>query len=602
MILDALVDHYERLLERNDGSVPPYGYSDERIAHVLVLSADGTLLDVQDRLDPSARTPVGRPMTVPAAFKRPGTLPKPFFLWDKSSYVLGVSRDDDKRLVQMPGPHDAFRRFHEALSTDPPDEGLLALQAFLRSWTPDRFLQPPFREDMLDRNFAFRLDGAKECLHERPALRRLWSGLYRTEGAPEAMCLVTGRTGPVAVIHPSIKGVDDAQSSGASIVSFNQDAFASYGKDQGANAPVSEGAAFAYTAVLNSLLRRSADNRQRLRIGDATVVFWAATGDPSKADAAEELVSSFFDPPANDDQEAARIRSVLEQVRKGVPLESADPGLDPATTMYVLGLAPNAARLSIRYWVTDSLGTFAVRLAQHHADLALAPTPWSRPPGVWRIALATARVIQGRQDADDVPPNLAGEVVRSILTGERYPRSLLAAVVMRMRADREASGLRAAICKAVLNRDARLGVRAIEKEIPVSLDPTLQAPGYVLGRLFATLEEIQQAALGRDVNATIRDRYYGAASATPASVFPLLVRNAQHHLARLRKDKPGWAINLEKQLGQVMDLLAPALPKSLPIEAQGQFAVGYYHQSTARYQRKDEPDTDEDGATPDTND
>lgn len=502
MILTALVDHYERLLGRNDGSVPPYGYTDERIAHVLVIAPDGAFVDVQDRLDPFARTPVGRTMTVPAAAKRSGTLPRPFYLWDKSSYVLGVSRDEGKQLVRTPGHREAFRRVHEALSTSPPDEGLVALQAFLRSWTPDRFLEAPFREDMLERNFAFRLDGAQEYLHERPALRRLWSSLYRTEGAPEAMCLVTGSTGPLAVIHPSIKGVDDAQSSGASIVSFNQDSFASFGKDQGANAPVSEGAAFAYTAVLNRLLRRSPDNRQRLRIGDATVVFWAATSDPAKADAAEDLVASFFDPPSDDEQEAMRIRSVLERVRKGEPIEDVDPRLDSGTAMYVLGLAPNAARLSVRYWVTGSLGTFAVRLAVHHADLALEPVPWTRPPGVSRVSHAAGRVIPGRKGADDVPHNLAGELVRSILTGERYPRSMLSAVVMRMRSDREVSGLRAAICKAVLNRDFRLGVRAIEKEIPVSLDPTLKTPGYVLGRLFATLEEIQQAALGRDINAT----------------------------------------------------------------------------------------------------
>jgi CRISPR-associated protein Csd1 len=195
----------------------------------------------------------------------------------------------------------------------------------------------------------------------------------------------------------------------------------------------------------------------------------------------------------------------------------------------------------------------------------------------------------------DVPPQLAGELTRAILTGRRYPRSLLSNIIMRFRADGDISGTRVALCKGVLARDQRLGNKDITKgEPPVSLDPTNTDPGYLLGRLFSTLENVQHAALGK-LNATIRDRYYGAASATPASVFPVLLRNAQHHLSRVRKDKPGFAVNLEKEVGGIIEQLGPTFPKSLRIEAQGHFAIGYYHQTQARFARADATDTDSEG-------
>ena len=401
----------------------------------------------------------------------------------------------------------------------------------------------------------------------------------------------TGRHAPLARLHPAIKGVNGAQSSGASIVSFNQPAFASYGKDQGENAPVSEQATFAYTTALNHLLRRDARNRQRLQIGDTTVVFWAQSPDAWQAGQAEELLASFFDPGSADERATARLQSALEQARQGRPLRDLGADLDDDTRIFVLGLAPNASRLSIRFWETASLSAFSRRLADHYADLLLDPLPWRRPPTPQTLALATAPVYDGRTKAEDVPPQLAGELARAVLTGTRYPRSVLAAIVMRFRADGEISPLRVALCKATLARAARLDRQHrhhTDKEAPpVSLDPDNTDPGYLLGRLFSTLEGVQRAALGTKVNATIRDRYYGAASATPAIVFPVLLRTAQNHLGKLRKDKGGLATYLEKDIGQIVDTLPPSFPRSLDIEAQGRFAIGYYHQTQSRFSRSD---------------
>jgi CRISPR-associated protein Csd1 len=393
---------------------------------------------------------------------------------------------------------------------------------------------------------------------------------------------------PVARLHPAIKGVNGAQSSGAAIVSFNLDAFTSYSKTQGDNAPVSELAAFGYTTALNYLLRRGEDNRQRLQVGDATVVFWAEAADGQQASAAEDLLATLLNPPADDASEAARLRAVLQRIAKGRPVADLAPNLEPGTRMYVLGLAPNKSRLSLCFWQVDTLGVLASRIAQHADDLHLEPLPWRTEPSVYRLVLATVPNREGaKPKADDAINLVVGETMRAILSGGRYPRSLFANVIMRFRADGNISGLRVALCKGVLTRERRQGIRTSEEEIPVSLDKNSTEPSYLLGRLFAVLENIQRAALGGQVNATIRDRFYGAASATPASIFPVLLRNTQNHLGKLRKERMGQAINREKDICEIVGGLPARFPRSLKIEDQGRFAIGYYHQSQSYFTRRD---------------
>ncbi len=595
MILAALDNYYQRLLARDAEGISPPGFSQEKISYEILLAPDGVVMDVNDIRDTSRKKPTPRSLSVPQPEKRTAGI-KSNFLWDKTSYVLGVSATS-KRVEQE---HAAFKALlHEALADDS-DPGLQTLLAFLDAWSPQRFKDDShFSDEMLDANVVFRMDGERRYLHERPAARQARQRLADvSDGGSAGRCLVTGQVLPLARLHPAIKGVNGAQSSGASIVSFNLESFTSYGKIQGGNAPVSEQAAFAYTTALNYLLRRDPHNRQRLQIGDASVVFWAQAGEASHAEAAEDVFASFFGTAGDDGQETRKLRDVLEAVAQGRPLHELNPELDEGTRMFVLGLAPNASRLSIRFWQSDTLELFARRLADHFLDLQLEPSPWRTPPAVWRLLLATAPSRGGKAKSEDVPPHLAGELTRAILTGGRYPRSLLSNIIMRLRADGDITGTRVALCKGVLARERRLGNKDNQKEVPVSLDPTNTDPGYLLGRLFSTLENVQRGALGKQINATIRDRYYGAASATPANVFPVLLRNAQHHLSRIRKDKPGWAVNLEKEVGQIVDLLGPTFPRSLRIEAQGHFAIGYYHQTQARFGRhdvQDATDTDSEG-------
>jgi len=599
MILAALNDYYHRLAQGGMQDISPPGYSQEKISYEILLAPDGKLVDIGDIRNTSGKKPTPRAMSVPQPEKRTAGI-KPNFLWDKTSYVLGVS-STSKRAAEE---HAAFKALHREILAGETDTGLQALLAFLDAWTPERFESDPafapHRESMLDSNVVFRLDGELAWLHDRPAARAVRTRMLGNaeEAAGQAMCLVTGTVQPIARLHPAIKGVNGAQSSGASIVSFNQESFASYGKSQGENAPVSEEAAFAYTTALNHLLRRDGHNRQRLQIGDASVVFWAQADDARQAEAAEDLLGSLLDPPSDDGQEAQKLRHVLDAVRQGLPLQQIDPGLDEGTRIFILGLAPNAARLSVRFWQVDTLGRFKDRLLDHFNDLRLEPPAWRTPPPVWRLLLATAPSRDGKAKSEDVPPQLAGELTRAILTGGRYPYSLLANVIMRLRADGEVTNTRVALCKGVLARNWRLGIKGTKEEPPVSLDHSNTDPGYLLGRLFSSLENLQRAALGSEINATIRDRYYGAASATPASIFPVLLRNAQHHLSRLRKDKPGLATILEKEIGEIVDLLDTTFPRSLHIESQGHFAIGYYHQTRARFGRgnaQDTHDTDSEG-------
>lgn len=581
-ILQALDSYYHRL----EGVAEP-GRSPEKFGWCIVLGSDGTVVDVEDCHDLSGKKPRVRLYMVPAAVKRTAGV-SPNFLWDKSAYVLGRTAGAGNRTAQE---HAAFLSMHLERLAGQDDDGLVALRRFLEAWQPQHFDEiTKFKPEMLDANFMFRLDGEREFLHDRPAARLLASKFSDEKDDENIFCLVTGQTGPVTRLHPAIKGVEGAQTAGAALVSFNLDAFTSLGKTQGANAPTSEAAAFRYGAALNHLLTRDGPNRIRRPIGDATVVFWADASDAKSAEEADEWFGSLFDGNISDEGEAEKIRVELEALARGKKLSDVRKTIHPGTRFHVLGLSPNAARLSVRYWLTDDLDHFAQLVAVHHTDLRIEPAPfgWGVAPSVNRLLARTAAL---QEKFENIPRLLAGEVMRAILTGGRYPQSLLATVIIRLRAgDDPLSGWHAAVIRAVLRRDHRIDPK--KEDVPMSLAPDEPNKAYQLGRLFAVLESAQRLALGQ-VNATIRDRYFGAASATPASVFPLLLRGAQNHLGKLRKSgKGGW---IEREIENILDKLSLDLPRALPLAEQGRFVVGYYHQRKSQFQAR--PD-----AEPDAND
>lgn len=570
-LLSALVRAYDRLPD-----APPFGYSTEKIGFCVVLNPDGSVAQVEDLRDTDKkRSP--RMVLVPQAVKRAVNI-APNFLWDKSAYVLGVAGEDAKRLEDV---HAAFRAKHLEWLADSSDDGLLALGRFLISWTRDQFGPPIWQDGVRDQNIVFRLSSEYAFLHDRPAARELWRRIGVEGASDPQICIVTGDSAPVARLHPSIKGVWGAQSSGASLISFNLDAFTSYGHEQGDNAPVSEAAAFAYTTALNRFL---ADKDHRLQLGDASTVFWADSADSAAAKEAEALFPGMFDAQhssAEDDLDTAKVRDRLEAIRNGVRLPQVAPELAQGVRFHILGLAPNAARLSVRFWWESDFGTLTANYQRYLDDTKLEPPPRDGWPPLWRYL--TELAVLGKRE--NVPPLIAGEWMRAILTGAPYPLTLLSTALMRIRADGEVNALRAAILKSVLIRNFK------SKEAPVALDPANTNKGYILGRLFAAYEEVQRAALGGNVNATIKDKFYGSASATPQKVFRTLDAGSQNHFSKLRKQSPGRAVNLEKLITTIIDLMEPGndpIPASLGTAEQALFGIGYYHQRSDFFRKRDD--------------
>ncbi|MBA4790713.1 MAG: type I-C CRISPR-associated protein Cas8c/Csd1 [Rhizobiales bacterium] len=562
-ILQALSGYYDRMAAR--GEAEPPGFSRENISYAIELTADGEPVAVRDLRQQSGRKLVPQRLSVPAAVKRTvGILPNVF--WDKTAYVLGRTAGEGKRTAQE---HAAFKLAHLDMIAGSEDAGLAALRRFLDAWTPERFDAPPFTADMLDANVVFQVQGSREYVHQRPAARALLAARLVREAGTTA-CLVTGQRAPAQRLHPTIKGVNGAQSSGAALVSFNLDAFTSYGKEQGENAPTSEDAAFRYGTALNALLDRRGANRLKRGIGDSTVVFWADASEAAleeDAKAAEDFFAQAVE-PISDGNEAVNIRDALLHVAQGKPVDGLDPKLHGRTRFYILGLSPNAARLSVRFWMSDDFQQFAERLGRHYELLRIEPTPvgWTLPSV--NLLLARTTALLGK--FENIPDLLAGEVTRAILTGSPYPRTLLSATIQRLRAgDSPRLGWHAAVIKACLNRHSG------EEDLTVALNPESKSAAYQLGRLFALMEAAQFAALGQ-VNAPIGDRYYGAASATPARVFPALLRGLKVHVADARKrGRGGW---IEPKAAEIISHLDENLPRTLRLEDQGRFAVGYYHE------------------------
>jgi CRISPR-associated protein Csd1 len=587
MILQALVNYYERLATGQE-KIPAYGWSSEQISYCIVLNDDGSIHHIDDiRLSQQVKNKTNyQPLSliVPALPEGKTSGVKANYVWDNTAYVLGVSekpKADEKYQL-------FWKQVRELDATQ--SKALQVLQKFPAFWDIHKQDYVEWNtKDFLEKNVIFRvLSLGNQFVHDCDEFKRQWQGIlaqYVGE-LSTGQCLIDGETAQIANSHKTIKGVDDAQSSGAFIVSFNKDSFESYGLKKGKNASVGTTAAFKYVTALNYLLRRGEDNKQRLKIGDAVTVFWAEANQASDANFAEDFFSETINP--TDGQQTANLASVLQQVAKGIPLQTLRPDLNPATKFYVLGISPNAARLSIRFWYATTLEEMARHIAQHYQDVHLEPQQGNGLLDIRKLTYATAPIYtengQQKTDFDKIPPQLAGNLARAVFTGQLYPQSALSQVLMRMRLDGVVSFTRVSVCKAVINREIRLNKKTTQ-EIPMSLDVNEKNPAYLMGRLFAVIESIQKEALGKDINATIRDRYWGAASATPALVFPMLERNMMNHLAKIRKEpeRSKLAGFFDWQIGQITDGLGTSYRKNLDLQDQGRFAIGYYHQRFTRH-------------------
>jgi len=571
MILQALEAYYRRKQADPDprNRLPAYGLEEKEIPFIVEIDNEGRLVVLADtRSDGKKR--IAQSFLVPRGLKKTSGVAANL-LWDTAEYVLGVdTRGNAERVARQ---HAAFRERIQGLPAQAlSDRGIQAVMLFLDDLEHERLAGLPAWPEILSSNplMTFRLQAEEELICQRRAV--VDAAVREGEPSASAICLVTGEEAPIERLHPAIKGVWGAQTSGANIVSFNLDAFRSYHKEQGDNAPIGKPAAFAYTCALNHLLAKG--SRQRVQVGDAATVFWA-----ERPHDLETLIPDAFGEPPRDDPD--RGTAALKALHSAVESGKFSLG-DPGTRFHVLGLAPNAARLSIRYWDTAPAIALATRIRRHFEGLRIARGPRD-PEHLSLFRLLTSCAAQGK--ADHIPPNLAGEVMRAILAGSPYPVTLLNAAVRRCRAEQRVSYPRASVIKAWLNRagECRPQIQVREKkELLPMLDIANPSPAYRLGRLFATLEKIQEEA-SPGLNATIRDRYYAAASGTPVAVFPTLLRLKNHHLGHLHA---GRVVQMERLLGEILGGLSD-FPGSLPLPEQGRFALGYYHQRQAFFTKSD---------------
>ena len=595
MILQELTSLYERLLADPKSVIPDKGQSLQNITFRETLNAvDGSLVSIDNECLPEVlpakvkRQPklVAQKKLVLGGGKPSGSGLNPCFLWDNSGYLLGYKGDGDEAHEERArASFAALRDKHLAVESRVNHPKFSLVCRFLEQWDPCAAREKIPEDIVLTGNGVFMIQGDSRYVHEIPEISRWWldegeAFWYGINGEAETgMCLVTGRVGGLAQLHePAIKGVAGAQMSGAKIVSFNCASFVSYGKEQSYNAPVGEETAFAYCNALNYLLG-SSNNKQM--IAGTTSVFWTDAPRDRSAEV-EELFSMTVvnPPPVFDDILNKRVKYVVEQLAKGMnPVDKLE---DADVQFFFLGLEPNASRLSVSFWHVATLGKMLEAVGRHMQDLSLqrqwteenSKKPETLLPSPHALLRETVR------DPKDIPKPFFGALMRSILLQLPYPDAMAAAILLRMRLDHTVNYLRCAFLKAWLTRHPKHSCN-----ITTMLDENNKEPGYLAGRLFAAYEKTQiDANQGRDLNATIRDRYYSSASASPLAVMSTLKRTYNHHLGKLM---PSERDGREELIRQIMGgINAKEFPAHLNLKQQALFTIGYYHQMRSFYTKR----------------
>ena len=580
MILQALAKHYENLAA--EGKVSKEGWCEAKVSYAIELKPDGKVkgfisLKTEEERG-KKKVWVSTTRMVPQMVTRSSGVSSNF-LCDNSKYMLGFDKDgSSKRVLEC---FQAAKEKHLELLEQVEGEMAASIKAFFETWNPEKeeekLKESEIWEALTDGgNLIFYMNGCEA--QEDEEIKELWNEKQNScdgeEGGNTGICLVTGKKAEISRIHRTIKGVPGAQSSGAALVSFNAPAFESYGKEQSYNAPVGKYAEFAYTTALNYLLSQ---RNYTFQLGDTMVVYWAENGQKAYQD-----VFSFALVPTVDNRET--IREIFDCIKKDQPIKVDDIEMDSEQRFYILGLAPNAARLSVRFFYQDSFGKILEHISEHYERMKIVQPSWETREYMSIRDMLMETVNQNSRDKSPIP-NMAAMVMQAVLSGGRYPASLYTDTLIRIRADqgeRKLSWGRTAILKAYLIRNTnwKEGVNYMGLNKENSEQP------YLLGRLFAVLEFIQKDT-NPGIKATIRDRYFNSACATPASVFPILIKLMNSHIKKLERDNLGAKISYENQLTEIMGKL-DEFPRRLTLEEQGKFDLGYYHQVQDKYTKRED--------------
>lgn len=609
MILQALTRYYDILSaeasESEDSNIAQPGYSVANVSYALNLSTLGELLDIfpLSQQVQRGKKMVDKPlsMIVPEQPGRQGSTPPAYFLCDNNAYILGISPEDETKPKYSQQRLEAFRAYNKEILSEANCVEAKAVIAFLDKYDPVAGRKHPviakFLDDILKTgkaNFVFMVDG--KYIHKNAEIRQVWEARNQSsEDSYIGQCLITGEIAPIARIHDiKIKGIAPYHG-GVALVGFNDRAYESYNRTngQGLNSPVSKKAMLAYSKALNHLLSDANENK-KIVIGDTTIVYWAEGNNKACASLFARLTETEFEdsPPSQPEGTPIRdrkgenlLKSIAEKIVRGekIDKEGLAAEIDWNARFYVLGIeAPNRGRASIRFFFSDPFIKFVERIGVHYSDLQLGD---SEKPIKLRWILNETVSKKAREGK--IAPLLTGAVFNSMLTNSPYPAALYNAIMIRVRADmddeenkiQKINRLRAAVIKAYLKRKyRRQSQNPFQEVLVMSLNEQSTVPAYLLGRLFAVLEKVQKEAIP-DLDASIKDRYFTSACASPKTVFPLLLRLSQHHIA---KAEFGYASdNRIEKIMNLLDVEKNPFPAHLTLDEQGIFVLGYYHQRTA---------------------
>jgi CRISPR-associated protein Csd1 len=587
MLLQDLNDYYQEVLKVHPEEISHPGWNSRKVAAYLVINTDGRIVSVIQAGDA-----YGVPISVPEQESRAYGI-VPYFLCDKSTYLLGS--DNNGKPERALRAFEQSKALHEEVLKNVDSPVAKSILRFYSSWDPSRARSDSAFSDKQTEDLVFSgkrlllaavIDGQVVLAINDTKIQNAWLRYYYEPSTEDIIgrCLVTGERAAIAIKHPQIKGIKNAQSSGAFLVSFNTRSGESYGhvKEQGLNAPVSKEAAQGYGAALNYLL---ASPIHHTDLGEMTIVYWSRENDDQNSAFISSLAFQIIG-AGDSDQEQKHLDAIIRSAISGRYLDETDLKLD--SPFFIVGLVPNAARISVRYYLTGTFGSFVENIAEHYRRCEVVHAPQSKEYLSPRELL---KELENPKSKNPVyQPTLGVPLMRSIFTNSYYPESLFSSAIERIRASqnddekktRKVDRGRAAIIRAYLLKNAGHD----RKEFPVAVNENSQSVAYNLGRLFAILELLQYKA---NKSSNIANRYMDSASATPSVVFPVLLRLSNAHLNKLGHMEPGRASWYKRQIGELLDSSRiQHFPSRLTLTEQGEFFLGYYQQLNTKSSEKKE--------------